>query len=56
MVVTLVLAAASLVVRYRRADLTVRRQLKWIALAGLLAPDRDHLRRPSTPPATLRDR
>ena len=38
MVVTLLLAAASLVVRYRRADLTARRQLKWIALAGLLLP------------------
>ena len=43
MVVTLLLAAASLVVRYRRADLTARRQLKWIALAGLSAADRDHL-------------
>ena len=38
MVVTLLLAAVSLVVRYRRADLTVRRQLKWIALSGLLLP------------------
>jgi len=38
MIVTLLLAAASLVLRYRRADLTGRRQLKWISLAGLLIP------------------
>ncbi len=38
MVVTLLLGAASVVIRYRRADQTVRRQLKWIALAGLLLP------------------
>jgi signal transduction histidine kinase len=38
MIVTLVLAAVALVLRYRRADLTGKRQLKWIALAGLLIP------------------
>jgi signal transduction histidine kinase len=38
MIVTLLLAAASLVLRYRRADVTGKRQLKWIALAGLLIP------------------
>jgi signal transduction histidine kinase len=38
MTVTVVLAAASLVLRYRRADGVVRRQLKWIALAGCLLP------------------
>jgi signal transduction histidine kinase len=38
MVVALLLGAASLVVRYRRANLSERRQLKWIALAGLLLP------------------
>ena len=38
MIVTLLLGATSVVLRYRRADLTVRRQLKWIALAGLLLP------------------
>src|SRR6478735_1136846 len=34
----MLLGAASVVIRYRRADQTVRRQLKWIALAGLLLP------------------
>lgn len=38
MIATLVLAAASLVVRYRRAGLEERQQLKWIALAGTLLP------------------
>ena len=38
MVGTLLVAAATLVVRYRHADLTVRRQLEEIALAGLLLP------------------
>ncbi|MGI9083867.1 MAG: histidine kinase [Aeromicrobium sp.] len=38
MIATLVLAAASLVVRFRRADLVERQQLKWIALAGTLLP------------------
>ena len=38
MTVTLLLAAASLVLRYRRSDALVRRQLKWIALAGCLLP------------------
>jgi signal transduction histidine kinase len=38
MIATLLLAAASLVVRYRRSDGTARRQLKWIALAGCLIP------------------
>ena len=38
MTVTLLLAAASLVLRYRRSDAAVRRQLKWIALAGCLLP------------------
>ncbi len=38
MVASMLLGAASVVVRYRRADLTMRRQLKWIALAGLLLP------------------
>ena len=38
MTVTLVLAATSLVLRYRRSDAVVRRQLKWIALAGCLLP------------------
>jgi signal transduction histidine kinase len=38
MIATLLLAAVSLALRYRRADLTGKRQLKWIALAGLLIP------------------
>jgi signal transduction histidine kinase len=38
MVVTLLGAAVSLVLRYRRSDETGRHQLKWIALAGLLLP------------------
>ena len=38
MIVTLLLAAVSLALRYRRADVTGKRQLKWIALAGLLIP------------------
>jgi signal transduction histidine kinase len=38
MVATMLAAAVSLVIRYRRGDLTERRQLKWIALAGLLLP------------------
>ena len=38
MIITLILAAASLVVRFRRAENTQRQQLKWIALAGVLLP------------------
>ena len=38
MIATLVLAATSLVVRFRRADLEERQQLKWIALAGTSLP------------------
>ncbi|MCY7399697.1 MAG: histidine kinase, partial [Nocardioides sp.] len=38
MTVTFLLAAASVIVRYRRAGQTVRRQLKWIALSGVLIP------------------
>ena len=38
LIATMLAAAGSVVVRYRRADLTMRRQLKWIALAGLLLP------------------
>ena len=38
MIATLILAAASLVVRFRRAELEERQQLKWIALAGTLLP------------------
>lgn len=38
MIATLILAAASLVVRFRRAGLEERQQLKWIALAGTLLP------------------
>ncbi len=38
MTVTVLLAAAALVLRYRRSDALVRRQLKWIALAGCLLP------------------
>ncbi len=38
MIVTLVLAAASLVVRFRRAESVQRQQLKWIAAAGVLLP------------------
>jgi signal transduction histidine kinase len=38
MTITVVLAATSLVLRYRRSDAVVRRQLKWIALAGCLLP------------------
>ncbi len=38
MIATLVLAATSLAVRFRRAGLEERQQLKWIALAGTLLP------------------
>ncbi len=38
MIATLLAAATSIVVRYRRAESAVRRQLKWIALAGWLIP------------------
>jgi signal transduction histidine kinase len=38
MIATLVLAATSLVMRFRRADLEERQQLKWIALAGTSLP------------------
>ena len=38
MIITLILAATSLVVRFRRAGLEERQQLKWIALAGTLLP------------------
>ena len=38
MIATLVLAASSLAVRFRRAGLEERQQLKWIALAGTLLP------------------
>ena len=38
MIATLILAATSLVVRFRRAGLEERQQLKWIALAGTLLP------------------
>ncbi len=38
MIATLVLAATSLVIRFRRADLEERQQLKWIALAGTSLP------------------
>lgn len=36
MVATILLAAASVIVRYRRADQAVRRQLKSVALSGVL--------------------
>ncbi|MFZ0141049.1 MAG: histidine kinase [Aeromicrobium sp.] len=38
MIATLILAAASLAVRFRRAGLEERQQLKWIALAGTFLP------------------
>ncbi|MEO7423130.1 MAG: hypothetical protein ABIU87_12130, partial [Ornithinibacter sp.] len=38
MTVTFLMAAVSVVLRYRRADGTVHRQLKWIALSGVLIP------------------